>query len=214
MQKSKVLLINDATQLFRMMGCLFDSRGCQAVVVDEVGDAFEKLSAQHFDLVIIKFNESRVRYLPILQIIKDLSPETGLVLIGEDAQFLEDVCQGGLGDFIVLPCRFAELWRQISDYLEASISARVPAREQDKIIRKQVLSKLGQTFYGVRRSLLSIAGGINVLGQGATAAPGDVFEAIFQDTHKKLSKLVSATEEVINGFLLLEELSEKQSSNG
>lgn len=211
MQTSKVLLVNDETQLFRMMSCLFESKGCQALVVDKVGDAFEKLSAQHFDLVIIKFNKNQARYLPILQIIKELSPETRLVLIGEDAQFLDDACQGGLGDFIVLPCRFAELWRRVSTYLDASLAVRGPAGRQDNLIRKQVLSKLSQTFYGVRGSLLSIAHGIDVLEQRAPSRGGDAFEAIFQDTHKKLSKLVSATEEVINGFLLLEELSEQPS---
>jgi len=205
---ANVLLINDGSKLLYMLGCVLESKGCRTLVLDQIGQAFAKLNSQSFDLIILAISEKRLCLLPLLLIIKGLRPDTRLVLVGEDLQLPEDL-QQAVSDFIVLPCRVMEIWQRLRGQLDSRSGANSsPASSPTGNPTKELLAKLSQMFYEVRGALLSISGGMDVLGDGGDYPHQEAFETIIHKTHKKISKLVAATEEIINSFLILEEWSE------
>ena len=210
MQKPSILLINDASQLFHMMNCVFQSKGYESLVVDEFGDAFKKLSTQYFDLVIIKLNINRIAYLPVFQIIKEVSRSTKIAIISDNSEMIDDFCPVEIDDIIVLPCKISKICDQILNILNKSISDKISSVNPHLTIPiNNYYSKLSLLLNKERESLLSIATCFNILTGTVTGKKCDILRTMAKDTNNKITELVSTTEEVINGLLVLEELSEE-----
>jgi DNA-binding response OmpR family regulator len=202
---ANILLINDGSKLLHMLGCVLESKGCRTLVLDQIGEAFAKLNSQSFKLIIMALSEPRICLLPMLLLIKELRPDTRLVLVGKDLQLPVDI-QQAVSDFIVLPCRVMEIWQRLRGQLDAPSEATgSPVHGLPGNFTEGLLTKLSLMFYEVRSSLLSISGGMKVLGNDGNSPRQEAFETVVHETHQKISKLVADTEEVINNFLLLEE---------
>jgi response regulator RpfG family c-di-GMP phosphodiesterase len=207
MYHADILVINDGSKLLRMLGCVLESKGCRTLVTDRVREAFDKFNSQSFDLVIMKLTRNRIDSLPMLMIIKEMRPDTQLILLGDNLALSEDL-QEAVSDFIALPCKVAEIWQRIRSQLDFRMRANLSAKFQPGSPSKELLSKLSLMSYKVRGSLLSISSGVGALGNGSDYHHQEAFEAVVQETQKRIAKLVAVTEEVINSFLILEELSE------
>ena len=121
MVQNEILLINDGSFLLRMIGRRLESKGYPTWITDDPEKALEILSNFDFDLVVIKLSEEDVERLAALQMIKELSPDTKLVIIS-DSDFLPiEVFEADFDDYLSVPCSPNKLWRRLALFLEEPV---------------------------------------------------------------------------------------------
>jgi len=223
MGTEKIILVNDGSPILQTIGEALESKGCSASVTDTAEDALEELSTRFFDLVIMKVNREQTDRLAVLNVVEELNPESRLIIVSEDACLPMEAYQIEVDDYILMPCRSAELWRRISNCLKTVKGERLasptptrpgvqtpvplpletPAQTQARLdaINRRVLQKLGLMFHDVRGSLVAIAAGLELLKRQAQGKLGDDFDHLLEETGSKTHKLLAVTEEFIENLL-------------
>lgn len=199
MVQNEILLINDGSFLLRMMGRRLDKKGYQAWVTEEPEQALEILSNYDFGLVVIKLSEEDIERLAVLQMIKDLCPETKLVIIS-DSEFLPiEVFEADFDDYISVPCSPAKLWRRLSIYLEEHV-------DQQKNLflhpaNYRIVHRLVANLQEIYQNLRDGEEGLKMLQeQVAYQEAQDLAANLVEDAHQKHSQSISLVEKMLNNF--------------
>ncbi len=124
----EVLIVNDGSLLLKMMGGLLESKGYQLSLTDSPEEALALLSSRNIILAVIKLNGQQADRLALLHLVKELDAQTGLIIMGDQADLPAEAFEFEADDYLILPCRPAEICRRLTSYLEppASQSAVSP----------------------------------------------------------------------------------------
>lgn len=182
MLAEEILMINDGSLLLQMMGGLLESKGYQINLTDSPEEALVLLSTRDIMLVVMKLNGQETDRLAVMHMVKELNVGTKLIIMGDATHLPAEIFTIEADDYILLPCRAAEIWRRIFSSLEA---ARVQPRESwekglPHPVHRRVLHKLAQMVHDLRRFLSSMAAGMKFLWRRINGRFQAGVETIFQ----------------------------------
>uniref|UniRef100_A0A7C3Z9Z0 Response regulator n=1 Tax=Desulfobacca acetoxidans TaxID=60893 RepID=A0A7C3Z9Z0_9BACT len=125
MLAEEILVINDGSLLLKMMSVLLQNKGYHLSLTDSPEEALVLLSTRHIVLVVLKLNGHQADRLAVLHMVKELSRDSRLIVMGEAMQLPAEIFEVEADDYILLPCRIAEVWRRLTRCLES------PARSEE-----------------------------------------------------------------------------------
>jgi len=203
MLAEEILMINDGSLLLKMMGGLLENKGYHVILTDSPEEALVRLSTRHIVLVVMKLNGQQNDRLAVTHMVRELNGDARLIILGESTHLPAEIFEIGADDYILLPCRTAEIWRRLLSSLEpAAPSAPVRAPESDLIhpLVRRVFNNLGLMFHDLRGQLTSINEGMKTLHRRTDGTWNREVEILFQETVKKTNTLMRMADEFLQKF--------------
>jgi DNA-binding response OmpR family regulator len=203
MMPDEILVVNDGSLLLQMMGCLLKTRGYPLSLTDSPEEALVRLSARKVNLVILKLDGEPMDRLAVMQMVKELNPRPKLVILGAEAHLPAAIFEIEADDYILLPCRIAEIWRRLSRCLEPlpGKPAVFPENQRVHHINQKVLHNLHRRFHDLQNQVTAITRGLERLKYKLNGSFDPEVETIFQETHRNTRTLIGITEEFIQKLL-------------
>ena len=122
MVPEEILIVNDGSLLLKMVGGLLENKGYQLSLTDSPEEALAKLSTRNIVLAVIKLDSQQSDRLVLMHTVKELDAGTRLIIVGDQACLPAEAFEVEADDYLILPCRPAEIWRRLISYLEPPIS--------------------------------------------------------------------------------------------
>jgi CheY-like chemotaxis protein len=198
MVQNEILLINDGSFLLRMIGRRLESKGYPTWITDDPEKALEILSNFDFDLVVIKLSEEDMERLAALQMIKELSPDTKLVIIS-DSEFLPiEVFEADFDDYLNVPCSPNKLWRRLALFLEE------PVDQQKNLFlhpaNYRIVQRLVDNLQEIYQNLRDGEEGLKMLQEQVAYEESQNLAANLEDAHQKNSQSIFLVEKMLHNF--------------
>ena len=202
MMPDEILVVNDGSLLLQMMGCLLKTRGYPLSLTDSPEEALVRLSARKVDLVILKLNGGQTDRLAVMQMVKELNPRTKLVVLGDEAHLPAEIFEIEADDYVLLPCRMAEIWRRLSRCLEPLPGTPPVLSENSRAhpINQRVLHNLHLRCQDLQGQASTIARGLELLKHKLNGGFAGEVETIFQETFQSTRTLIGIIEEFVQKF--------------
>jgi len=149
MLAEEILMVNDGSLLLKMMGGLLENQGFRINLTDSPEEALEWLSTRHIVLVVMKLNAQTTDRLAVSHMVKELNGGAKLVILGESIHLPAEIFEIEADDYILLPCRAAEIWRRILSCLKtvSSQPARSPEKGRVPPVNRKGLNHLEFMFH-------------------------------------------------------------------
>ncbi len=200
MLPDEILLINDGSFLLRMMAKRLEERGYPTWVTDGPEQALEILSNHEFDLVVIKLSEEDVDRLAVLPLVKELSPETNLVIIS-DSEFLPiEVFEADFDDYISVPCSPMKLWRRLAMFLEEP-----SANQQGELFlhpaNYRIVHRLVANLQEIHQNLRAGEAGLRIIQEKVADQESTDLAANLDDAHQQNSQSIFLVEKLLTNFV-------------
>jgi DNA-binding response OmpR family regulator len=198
----EILVVNDGSLLLQMMSCLLESRGYPLSLTDSPEEALVRLSARKVHLVILKLNGGQMDRLAVMQMVKEVNPRTKLVILGEGAHLPAEIFEIEADDYVLLPCRMAEIWRRLSRCLEPlpGKPAVFPENSRVHSINRRVVHNLRLRFLDLQGQASAIARSLELLKHKLDGRFERGVETIFQETFQSTRSLIGITEDFLQNF--------------
>jgi len=198
----EILIVNDGSLLLKMMGGLLENKGYQLSLTDSPEEALKMLSSRNIVLVVMKLNGRQAGRLAVMHLVKELNSGTRLIVLGDQAQLPAEVFEIGADDYVILPCRIAEVWRRLTLCLERPACQPELTQEDGDLhpVNQRVLQNLGLMFHDMRGLLTSINEGMRLLDRRINGACDHEMEMIFQKTYQKTRTLLDVSDEFLQKF--------------
>jgi len=201
MVPEEILIVNDCSLLLKMMGGLLENKGYQVSLTDSPEEALVFLSSRNIILAVIKLNGCQADRLAVMHMVKELNSGARLIVVGDEGHLPAETFEVEADDYVILPCRIAEVWRRLTSCLEAPVSQpEVPSDGQMHPVNQRVFHNLGLMFHDMRGLLTSINEGMRLLDRRMDGRCGEETEAIFQKTFQKTRALLSLSEDFLRKF--------------
>ena len=199
----EILVVNDGSLLLQMMGCLMANRGYHLSLTDSSEEALVRLSARKINLVILKLNGGQMDRLAVMQMVKEVNPRTKLVILMEKAHLPAAIFEIEADDYILLPCRMAEIWRRLSRCLEPlpGKPAVFPENHRVHPINQKAFHNLRLKFLDLQNQATSIARSLELLKHKLNGRFEPGVETIFQETFQSTRTLMGITDGFLQKFL-------------
>lgn len=199
MLQTDIMLINDGSFLLRMVGRRLESKGYPTRITDDPKKALELLSNYDFYLVAIKVAEEDLERLAVLQMVKELCPETKLIIIS-DSEFLPiEVFEADFDDYIEVPCSPSKLWRRLAVFLEE------PVEPQKNLFlhpaNYRLVHRLVDNLQEIYRNLREGELGLKMLQEQVTYNESLELVANLEDAHQKNSQSIFLVEKMLHNFI-------------
>ena len=199
MRSEDILILNDGSPFLKTIGLLLADKGHRTCVTDTPSEALAELARKYFRLVIVKLPGETTDSPALLNAVRDLNPKARLIILGEDARFPVETFKLAVDDYLLLPCRPVEVWRRITNCLQALRGAANPEAIQGKLnaANGRVLTKLSLLFHDLRGGLVSLQAALKLsrrLAQGQLDADA---ARLLDDAGKKADGLQT----LLEGFL-------------
>ena len=130
----EILIVNDGSLPLKMMGCLLEDKGYHLSLTDSPEEALALLSSRNIILAVIKLNGQQTDRLALLHMVKELDAETKLIIVGDQARLPAEAFEVEADDYLILPCRPAEIWRRLNSYLEPTLSLPAVSPEEGLVL--------------------------------------------------------------------------------
>ena len=199
MLAEEILIVNDGSLLLKMMGSLLENKGYHLNLTDSPEEALALLNTRQVRLVVMKLNGQQTDRLAVMHMAKELNGGAKLIIMGEVEHLPADIFEVGADDYILLPCRAAEIWRRVFSSLETASSKPISTREDGLAhpVNRRVLNNLGLMFHDLRRHLTSISEGLKILRRRTNGRWEGEVENVFQETYHRSRTLINMTEEFL-----------------
>ncbi|MBM4286250.1 MAG: response regulator [Deltaproteobacteria bacterium] len=199
MRREDVLIINDGTPLLLTMGRILESGGCRTCVVDSPEDGLFELARKCFHLVIVKMEGNGRDSLTVLDMVKELDPEAKLIILGEETALPPEAYELEVDDYILLPCRPAEIRRRIMNNLQTAKPSSTASAVQGKLnaINGRALVRLGLMFRDLRGGLVSLVSALKLMEREAGAKVGPDGAHLLQEARRKAGRLEGLLEQYL-----------------
>jgi DNA-binding response OmpR family regulator len=193
-----VLMLAEDARLYRKLGRVLEHKGCRVL---RDATQVEAVHLRQIDLILAQVNRGGGAELAVLQQVKRLHPQVRVVLCSRDGEtaFPLEAYQLEVDDYLLMPCRLAELWRRV-----AACLMRTPGKSGDLTaasrfapINGKTLEKLKRVFHYIRYNLDS----------AVTALQPLINTPEFRLEKKSLAKIYEASarlevlQEMTDGFL-------------
>ena len=127
----RVLVIDDEKIVCDRLSVELERAGLEIEAFTESGQALERMSSQHFDLVITDIKMRGPNGIEVMNFVKENHPSTRVIVIPGFAtvETAREVLKGGAVDFIPKPFKMSQL-RELVLRLVAEKAAREPAADR------------------------------------------------------------------------------------
>jgi signal transduction histidine kinase len=202
MVPEEILIINDGSLLLKMMAALLENKGYNLCLTDSPEEALVQLSTRNVTLAVIKVNGQQNDRLAVMHMVKELNGGTRLIVVGEQTHLPAEIFEVEAEDYVILPCRIAEVWRRLSQCLEAPAAPAEVSRDDVHLhpVNHRLLHHLGLLFHDLRDLLTSINEGMRQLDRRLDGLADPEVEEIFQRTFQKTRTLFSLSQEFLQKF--------------
>jgi CheY-like chemotaxis protein len=198
----EILIVNDGSLLLKLMGGLLEHKGYHLSLTDSPEEALVRLSSRNIVLVVMKLNGRQNDRLAVMHMVKELNGGTKLIVLGDQAHLPVEIFEIEADDYVILPCRVAEIWRRLARCLEEPVT--VPGIPQSDglmhPVNQRVFHNLGLMFHDMRGLLSSVNEGMKLLDRRMDGQLGDEVETIFQKTFQKTRTLLGVCEDFFGKF--------------
>ncbi len=198
----EILIVNDGSLLLKMMGGLLEHKGYHLSLTDSPEEAMVHLSSRNIVLVVMKLNGRQTDRLAVMHMVKELNVGTKLIIVGDQAHLPAEIFEIAADDYVILPCRVAEIWRRLTLCLEEPVALPGHSQEDGELhpVNVRVLNNLGLMFHDMRALLTTVNEGLRLLDRKIDGRFDDETEAVFQKTVQKTRTLVGVCEDFFQKF--------------
>jgi signal transduction histidine kinase len=198
----EILIVNDGSLLLKMIGGLLEHKGYHLSLTDSPEEALVWLSTRNIVLVVMKMNGRQTDRLAVLHMVKELNGGARLIVVGDQAHLPVEIFEIDADDYVILPCRVAEIWRRLARCLEEPVSQPGAPREDSLLhpVNQRVFHNLGLMFHDMRGLLTSVNEGMKLLDRRMDGRLDNEVEAIFQKTYQKTRALMDVCEDFFGKF--------------
>ncbi len=143
---SKILVVDDEQSLRDFLAIMLKKEGHEVVTADSGDTALKAVQAEIFDLVISDVRMPGTDGISVLKTVKDVSPETVVVMITAfaTAETAVEAMKLGASDYIIKPFKIDELKLVINNSLEKRL-----LRKENILLKREIESKAGfENFIG------------------------------------------------------------------
>jgi CheY-like chemotaxis protein len=198
----EILIVNDGSLLLKMMGGLLEHKGYQLSLTDSPEEALALLNSRNIILAVIKMNSRQTNRLAVMHLVKELNAGTKLIVVGDQDHLPAEVFEFEADDYVILPCRIAEIWRRLSLCLEAPVSPPCSSQEDGLLhpVNQRAFHNLGLMFHDMRGLLTAVHEGMKQLDRRLNGKFDDEMETIFQKTFQKTRTLMGVCEDFFQKF--------------
>ena len=135
MTEYEILLVDDQPDLLAVIASALEDEGYQVRTASNGEAAIEALSITDFDLVITDINMARTDGIAVLKKAKELSPQPIVMILtgNHGASFAVDALRHGADDYMLKPCKLAELRQRVANCLQRPELKRRHARPEPRI---------------------------------------------------------------------------------
>jgi two-component system response regulator PilR (NtrC family) len=143
---SKILVVDDEQSMRDFLAIMLKKEGHEVVTAGNGGDALKAVQAEIFDLVITDVKMPGADGIEVLKTIKDISPETVVIMITAFAttETAIEAMKLGAYDYIIKPFKVDELRLIINNSLE-----KRDLRKENILLKREIESKAGfENFIG------------------------------------------------------------------
>jgi ActR/RegA family two-component response regulator len=198
----EILIVNDGSLLLKMIGGLLENKGYHLSLTDSPEEALVCLSTRNIVLVVIKMNGRQTDRLAMMHMVKELNVDAKLIVVGDQAHLPVEIFEIDADDYVILPCRVAEIWRRLARCLEEPVSLPGAPREDGLLhpVNQRVFHNLGLMFHDMRSLLTSVNEGMKLLDHRMDGRFDDEVETIFQKTYQKTQALMDVCEDFFGKF--------------
>jgi signal transduction histidine kinase len=199
---NEIIIVNDGSLLLKMIGGLLEHKGYHLSLTDSPEEALMWLSLRNIALVIIKLNGRQNDRLAILHTVKELHAGTKLIVVGDQAHLPVEIFEIDADDYVILPCRVAEIWRRLARCLEEPVTLPGVLQEDGFMhpVNQRVVHNLGLMFHDMRGLLTSVNEGMRLLDRRMAGRSDGEVKAIFQKTYQKTRALMGLCEDFFGKF--------------
>jgi signal transduction histidine kinase len=198
----EILIVNDGSLLLKMIGGLLEHKGYHLSLTDSPEEALVHLSSRNIVLVVIKLNGRQTDRLAVMHMVKELNGGTKLIVVGDQARLPVEIFELEADDYVILPCRVAEIWRRLARCLEEPATLPGVAQEDGLMhpVNQRVFHNLGLMFHDLRGLLTSVNEGMKLIDRRMDGRGDDEMEDIFQKTYQKTRTLMGVCEDFFGKF--------------
>jgi signal transduction histidine kinase len=198
----EVLIVNDGSLLLKMIGGLLEHKGYRLSLTDSPEEALVRLSSRNIVLVVIKLNGRQTDRLAVMHMVKEINGGTKLIVVGDQAHLPAEIFEIDADDYVILPCRIAEIWRRLARCLDAPATLPGVPQENGLIhpVNQRVFHNLGLMFHDIRGLLTAVNEGMKILDRRMDGRLGDEMETVFQKTFQKIRTLLGVCEDFFGKF--------------
>lgn len=202
MLAEEILLVNDGSPLLKMIGGLLENKGYLLSLTDSSEDALELLSSRNISLVVMKLNGRQNDRLALAHMVKELNGGAKLIVLGEARRLPAEIFEIDAADYILLPCRAADIWRRIFSALkgQSAPSAEIQEISQPHPVNRRVMNNLGLMFHDLRGLLTSIDEGLKTVQRRSHGKLAGELDAVLQETYRKSRTLINLADEFLQKF--------------
>ena len=202
MVPEEILIVNDGSLLLKMIGGLLEHKGYNLSLTDSPEEALARLSSRNIVLVVIKLNGRQPDRLAMMHMVKEINGGARLIIVGDQAHLPVEIFEIDADDYVILPCRVAEIWRRLARCLEEPVTLPGAPREDGLMhpVNQRVFHNLGLMFHDMRGLLASVNEGMKLLDRRLDGRFDDELEAIFQKTYQKTRTLLGVCEDFFGKF--------------
>lgn len=143
---SKILIIDDEQSMRDFLAIMLKKEGHEVVTAENGADALKAVHAEIFDLVITDVKMPGVSGIDVLKMIKEISPETVVIMITAfaTAETAVEAMKLGAYDYITKPFKIDEIKLIIQKALE-----KRRLRKENILLKREIKSKAGfENFIG------------------------------------------------------------------
>ena len=143
---AKILVVDDERGMRDFLSIMLKREGYDVVAAENGVDALRVVQAEIFDLVISDVKMAGVGGIDVLKTVKDISPETVVIMITAyaTAETAVEAMKLGAYDYITKPFKVDEIKLVIQKALEKGL-----LRKENILLRREIESRVGfENFIG------------------------------------------------------------------
>ncbi len=143
---SKILIVDDEQSMRDFLAIMLKKEGHEIVTAENGGDALKAVQVEIFDLVISDVKMPGIDGIAVLKSIKEISPETVVIMITAfaTAETAVEAMKLGASDYIIKPFKVDELKIIINNSLEKRY-----LRKENTLLKREIESRAGfENFIG------------------------------------------------------------------
>lgn len=148
---SKILVVDDEQSMRDFLAIMLTKEGHDVVTAENGGNALKAVQAEIFDLVISDVKMPGVDGISVLKTVKEISPETVVIMITAfaTAETAVEAMKLGAYDYIIKPFKVDELKLIINNSLE-----KRHLRKENILLKREIESKASfENFIGKSESM-------------------------------------------------------------
>ncbi len=137
---SRILIVDDELSMREFLSILLEREGYSVTMAETAEDAEQCIGAENFDLVVSDVNMPGLDGLTLLKRIKDVSPDTAVLMITafSTAEQAVEAMKSGAYDYIAKPFKVDEIKVLVRNALEKSELQR-----ENRRLRQEVAERFG-----------------------------------------------------------------------